>query len=125
MNRYLIAVLFGLVPALLVLPNERASIPQFIDITPTSGIKFRHLNGDANLKNYIFEAKGGGARSWILITAAGWTARAFRIGSRGESGCRHRALAWRKTQEFKGVAGNQHYVINEERGLQKERFAGK
>ena len=61
MNRYLIAVLFGLVPALLVLSNERRSIPQFLDITPTSGIKFRHFNGDANVKNYIFEAKGGGA----------------------------------------------------------------
>jgi hypothetical protein len=30
-----------------------------------------------------------------------------------------------KTQEFKGVAANQHYLIDEERGLQKERFAGK
>jgi hypothetical protein len=30
-----------------------------------------------------------------------------------------------KAQEFKGVAANQHYVIDEERGLQKERFAGR
>ena len=30
-----------------------------------------------------------------------------------------------KTQEFKGVAANQHYVIDEERGLQTERFARK
>ena len=30
-----------------------------------------------------------------------------------------------KTQEFKSVAANQHYLIDEERGLQKEKFAGK
>src|SRR5687768_14490923 len=89
MNRYLIAVLFGLVPALLVLSNERASIPQFIDITPTSGIKFRHLNGDANQKNYIFEAKGGGAAfldsdndGWMdVLLVQGSTLERFKQGS--------------------------------------------
>jgi len=89
MNRYLIAVLFGLVPALLVLSNERASIPQFIDITPTSGIKFRHLNGDPNVKNYIFEAKGGGAAfldfdndGWLdVLLVQGSTLERFKQGS--------------------------------------------
>ncbi len=37
------------------------SIPQFIDITLSSGIKFHHINGDPDQKKYIFEAKGGGA----------------------------------------------------------------
>jgi len=35
-------------------------IPHFIDVTAASGITFRHLNGDAFQKRYIFEAKGGG-----------------------------------------------------------------
>jgi hypothetical protein len=35
-------------------------IPQFTDTTAASGITFRHLNGDALQKRYIFEAKGGG-----------------------------------------------------------------
>ncbi len=35
-------------------------IPQFIDITTSSGISFHHINGEASTKRYIFEAKGGG-----------------------------------------------------------------
>ncbi len=35
-------------------------IPQFIDITASSGISFHHINGEASIKKYIFEAKGGG-----------------------------------------------------------------
>ena len=35
-------------------------IPQFVDITAHSGISFHHINGEASVKNYIFEAKGGG-----------------------------------------------------------------
>jgi hypothetical protein len=34
-------------------------------------IKFRHLNGDPNLKNYIFEAKGAGA-AFLDFDNDGW-----------------------------------------------------
>jgi hypothetical protein len=82
-------VLVALVPALLALSNEKALIPQFIDITPTSGIKFRHLNGDANVKKYIFEAKGGGAAfldydndGWMdVLLVQGSTLERFKQGS--------------------------------------------
>jgi len=51
--------------------QNQPRIPQFIDITPTSGIRFRHLNGDPSLKNYIFEAKGGGA-AFLDVDNDGW-----------------------------------------------------
>jgi len=38
-------------------------IPQFADITASSGINFQHINGDPKNKKYIFEAKGGGVAS--------------------------------------------------------------
>jgi enediyne biosynthesis protein E4 len=34
--------------------------PLFVDITESSGIRFQHVNGDPDVKDYIFEAKGGG-----------------------------------------------------------------
>jgi hypothetical protein len=40
-------------------PAQEA-VPQFTDVTPQSGIRFKHVNG-APEKKYIFEAKGGGA----------------------------------------------------------------
>jgi hypothetical protein len=36
------------------------SVPQFVDVTEAAGIKFLHINGAADVKKYIFEAKGGG-----------------------------------------------------------------
>lgn len=36
-----------------------ARLPQFIDVTESAGITFKHVSGDPK-KNYIFEAKGGG-----------------------------------------------------------------
>jgi hypothetical protein len=55
---------FALVAAVLAIafrPHSPAlPIPHFTDITAASGITFRHLNGDAFQKRYIFEAKGGG-----------------------------------------------------------------
>ncbi|GAB4110024.1 MAG: CRTAC1 family protein [Acidobacteriota bacterium] len=58
------------VPALLALglcsflpaapdPASRG-IPQFTDVTEAAGIRFLHINGPADRKDYIFEAKGGG-----------------------------------------------------------------
>jgi len=35
-------------------------IPQFVDVTATSGISFQHICGVPHQKDYIFEAKGGG-----------------------------------------------------------------
>jgi hypothetical protein len=35
-------------------------IPQFVDVSASSGITFQHICGSALEKNYIFEAKGGG-----------------------------------------------------------------
>ena len=40
--------------------SQDLSIPQFTDITASSGICFHHMSGDALQKRYIFEAKGGG-----------------------------------------------------------------
>jgi enediyne biosynthesis protein E4 len=34
--------------------------PLFVDVTSASGIRFHHVNGDPDTKDYIFEAKGGG-----------------------------------------------------------------
>jgi enediyne biosynthesis protein E4 len=34
--------------------------PLFVDVTAESGIRFQHVNGDPDTKDYIFEAKGGG-----------------------------------------------------------------
>src|SRR4030095_16304420 len=39
-------------------------IPQFIDVTGSSGIHFRHVNGDPDEKKYLFEAKGAGAAAF-------------------------------------------------------------
>jgi len=44
-----------------VLPaSQNPGIPVFRDVTAQSGIRFRHVNGPADRKDYIFEAKGGG-----------------------------------------------------------------
>jgi hypothetical protein len=40
--------------------SEPGLLPQFVDIGPSSGIRFQHISGDPNEKQYIFEAKGGG-----------------------------------------------------------------
>ncbi len=36
------------------------AVPHFTDVTPKSGITFRHVNGTAERKDFVFEAKGGG-----------------------------------------------------------------
>jgi len=40
--------------------GTRIPIPQFVDVSATSGITFEHICGSPHEKNYIFEAKGGG-----------------------------------------------------------------
>ena len=40
--------------------DAQIPVPQFVDVTATSGIHFEHICGAPFEKNYIFEAKGGG-----------------------------------------------------------------
>ncbi len=40
--------------------SDEIDIPVFTDVTAQSGIRFTHINGAANQKDYIFETKGGG-----------------------------------------------------------------
>jgi len=68
--------------------SQDVPIPQFIDVTASSGITFRHLNGDALQKRYIFEAKGGGVGAfdfdndgWMdILLVQGSTLERFRQG---------------------------------------------
>lgn len=63
-------------------------VPQFIDIMPSSNIKFRHINGSERNKRYLFELKGGGAGffdydndGWLdLLMVQGSTLERFRKG---------------------------------------------
>ena len=63
-------------------------IPQFADITASSGINFQHINGDPKDKKYIFEAKGGGVASldfdndgWMdILLVQGSTLERFKEG---------------------------------------------
>jgi enediyne biosynthesis protein E4 len=44
-------------------PAARASepgVPRYVDVTEAAGIRFQHVSGDPDRKDYIFEAKGGG-----------------------------------------------------------------
>ena len=35
-------------------------VPHYVDVTEAAGIRFRHVSGDPERKDHIFEAKGGG-----------------------------------------------------------------
>jgi hypothetical protein len=52
-------------------PSSQREIPQFIDVTGSSGIRFRHVNGDVDEKKYLFEAKGAGAAAFDFVND-GW-----------------------------------------------------
>jgi len=56
-NRYFLATLLVLVS--LGSTTETPSLPRFVDVAASAGIRFKHVSGGAK-KNYIFEAKGGG-----------------------------------------------------------------
>ncbi len=57
----LCAVLMIAAGSLLAFSDDtRIPIPQFVDVSATSGITFEHICGSPYEKNYIFEAKGGG-----------------------------------------------------------------
>ena len=51
-----------LVAHLIQLPALPEAIPQFVDITHSSNITFRHMNGAERNKRYLFELKGGRRR---------------------------------------------------------------
>ena len=63
-------------------------VPQFTNITRSSGVTFLHLNGAEKKKPYLFEAKGGGAGffdfdkdGWLdLLMVQGSTLERFRKG---------------------------------------------
>jgi hypothetical protein len=76
---------------LLVVPpvfGGDSSLPVFEDIARAAGIDFIHINGEKNVKNYIFEAKGGGVGlfdydndGWLDIwVVQGSTVERFRRG---------------------------------------------
>lgn len=46
-------------------------VPVFVDVTAAAGIRFEHVNGLPDEKNYIFEAKGGGA-AFFDFDSDGW-----------------------------------------------------
>ena len=55
------AIALGPLAALgLALPAPPVAIPRFVDVTQRSGVIFHHISGDADVKRYIFETKGGG-----------------------------------------------------------------
>jgi enediyne biosynthesis protein E4 len=71
-------------------PNEiEDHVPQFVDVTTGSGIKFQHICGDPKRKNYIFEVKGGGVGffdfdndGWMdILLVQGSTLERFRQGN--------------------------------------------
>jgi hypothetical protein len=49
----------------------RSTLPVFRDVTSESGIRFQHINGIREAKNYIPEAKGGGA-GFLDFDGDGW-----------------------------------------------------
>ncbi len=46
---------------LIQVPALPEAVPQFVDVTGSSNIAFRHMNGAERDKRYLFELKGGGA----------------------------------------------------------------
>ena len=64
-------------------------VPQFTNITRSSGVTFLHLNGPEKKKRYLFEAKGGGVGffdfdndGWLdLLMVQGSTLERFRKGN--------------------------------------------
>ena len=66
MRKSAVVILLGLA-ALLGVAVARPSgetapsdVPHFVDVTAASGLKFVNICGEADHKDYIFEAKGGG-----------------------------------------------------------------
>jgi hypothetical protein len=67
---------------LAMLPGEAppGDVPRFVDVTAASGIKFVNICGEADRKDYIFEAKGGGVGA-LDFDNDGWMDIVFAQGS--------------------------------------------
>ncbi len=52
--------ILGLLVSSWAMADSENPVPQFVDITASSGIHFKHICGQVDRKDYIFEAKGGG-----------------------------------------------------------------
>jgi enediyne biosynthesis protein E4 len=65
-----VAVAVGLL-ALVFAGVDPASVPQFKDVASEAGLKFKHINGPVDRKDYVFEAKGGGL-GFFDIDNDGW-----------------------------------------------------
>ncbi len=61
-------------------PPARPVLPHLTDVSATAGLAFRHVNGPADRKDYIFEAKGGGVGA-LDFDNDGWLDLAFAQGS--------------------------------------------
>ncbi len=46
-------------------------VPRFVDVSEQAGLDFVHINGEKLVKNYIFEAKGGGI-AFLDYDGDGW-----------------------------------------------------
>lgn len=69
-----ISILSRMFPAILcsgLLSAQASDLPMFKDVTSEAGIRFQHINGEKDVKNYIFEAKGGGL-GFFDFDADGW-----------------------------------------------------
>lgn len=51
-------------PVLSFVPGTEDPVPEFVDVTDKSGVAFNHICGQADKKDYIFEAKGGGVAAF-------------------------------------------------------------
>jgi enediyne biosynthesis protein E4 len=68
--------------------GRREGVPRFTNVTSVSGIRFVNICGEADRKDYIFEAKGGGVGAldfdgdgWMdIVFAQGSTMARFRSG---------------------------------------------
>jgi enediyne biosynthesis protein E4 len=101
----------GLVGALLCLmaavgpaPSGPAvPVPRFVEVTDRSGVVFRHISGQEGVKNYIFEAKGGGVGAldydndgWMdLYVVQGSTLELHRSGKDPHGALFHNLGNWR------------------------------
>jgi len=85
----LLALFQGVVSATRPDPPRPSVRVRFVDVTAAAGLRFTNVSGEANRKDYIFEAKGGGLAAldfdndgWMdLVFAQGSTVERARAGT--------------------------------------------
>ena len=86
MRKSAVVILLGLAAALSVAvarpsgETAPSDVPHFVDVTAASGLKFVNICGEADHKDYIFEAKGGGV-GVLDFDNDGWMDIVFAQGS--------------------------------------------